>query len=87
MLENRRTSQRSEEELGREGNGNYMTQIHLTLTFSVSGNQWKLVIEPINSIVSYVATIPLVCSNEYEMLKTLGLVSLPLSSDSVKPNI
>lgn len=39
MLENRRTLQRSEEELGREGNGNYMTQIHLTLTFSVLGNQ------------------------------------------------
>ena len=37
--------------------------------------------------MSYVATIPLVCSNEYEMLQTLDLVSLPLSSDSVKPNI
>ena len=46
MSKNRRTLQRSEGELGREGNGNYMTQIRLT--FSVLGNQSKVVIEPIN---------------------------------------
>lgn len=70
MSKNRRTLQRSEEELGREGNGNYMTQIRLTI--SVLGNQSKVVIEPINCVVSYVATIPSVKLQTTVKPRTLG---------------
>ena len=46
MLENRRTLQRSEEELGREGNGNYMKQIHLHKNLVLSNELKKVELAP-----------------------------------------